>query len=85
MPTRIIQPSGITLISSHSNCGKLVPISLPYVPVSSLVSHISFTPSIHHHHIIIPSISTFSYLGTLVWHELQFLQVDNYTGSLEHA
>lgn len=47
MPTLIMQPSGITFTSSHSSLGKDSPISRPYAPVSSLVIHISTTPSVY--------------------------------------
>ena len=45
MPILIRAPSGITSTSCHSNSGSVVPMSLPYAPVSSLVSHSSTTPS----------------------------------------
>lgn len=45
IPILIIAPSGITSTSCHSNSGNVTPISLPYAPVSSLVSHSSTTPS----------------------------------------
>ena len=45
IPIRSIEPSGITSTSCHNNSGKVTPISRPYAPVSSLVSHSSTTPS----------------------------------------
>ena len=45
MPILIIQPSGITSTSRHKRSGKVTPISCPYAPRSSEVSHNSTTPS----------------------------------------
>ena len=46
IPRRTMHPSGITPTSFHSNSGRVMPISYPYAPRSSLVSQISTTPSV---------------------------------------
>ena len=45
IPSLTMQPSGTTAASSHRSSGRLVPMSRPYAPKSSLVSHSSTTPS----------------------------------------
>ena len=45
MPTRSMQPSGTPSSSALSNSGIEEPMSRPYAPVSSDVSHTSTTPS----------------------------------------
>ncbi len=51
MPSRNLAPSGITSTNFHSSSGNVTPMSLPYAPVSSDVSHISTQPSkMQRHH-----------------------------------
>lgn len=47
IPIRIIQPSGIISTKRQRSSGRLVPISNPYAPVSSLVNHNSTAPSLN--------------------------------------
>ena len=52
IPSLNIAPSGMTSISFHSNSGRVWPMSRPYAPVSSEVSHNSTTPSKDHHNFL---------------------------------